>query len=294
MVACVPGARQNSAAIGGRLGIAPADAAGELMAAEHAYAAASTESEGWAIVDRMFADDIVLFAPPVPGFAIGRDAGIDALEQATATSVGEVGWRPLRVGVSADGEHGFSFGYLTIRRTTEAEFHAKYVAYWRRQAGVWRVALYKLIPSEEPPRSFEMMAPFIPGLALAAGRSAEIAAYEESLARREQQFSDDSQRLGLGAAFAQYGRTDAVNVGGGPDFVVGATAIGASQGDGPGSPFTWSADGGVLVASSGDLGVTWGFLRRNQPPPPGRLAEIPFFTVWYRQSPQADWLYVAE
>jgi len=116
--------------------------------------------------------------------------------------------------------------------------------------------------------------------------------YAESLAAREQEFSNTAQERGLGYAFARFGRHDAVNVGDSPSFVVGAPAIAAAFPDGP-SPFVWSADQGVIVASSGDLGVTWGFLQRTSQQP-GRLAQIPFFTIWAREDPTSPWLYIAE
>jgi hypothetical protein len=74
---------------------------------------------------------------------------------------------------------------------------------------------------------------------------------------------------------------------------LGNAAIGDLHGTGP-SPLNWSADGGVIVSSDGDLGVTWGLLHRNGPTPPGRIAKIPFFTVWRRASPNSPWLYVVE
>ena len=81
--------------------------------------------------------------------------------------------------------------------------------------------------------------------------------------------------------------------GGGADFTYGNEAIGAGFGNDPGSPLTWAPDG-VLVAGSGDLGITYGYLHRVGEVPPGRLARIPWFTVWRRVSPQVPWRYVAE
>ena len=72
---------------------------------------------------------------------------------------------------------------------------------------------------------------------------------------------------------------------GGPNdaiFVMGADAIGkAIGGSEPSStsPVSWSADS-AIVSSSGDLGVTFGYIRSNAPAgtapaqPP-----VPFFTI---------------
>jgi hypothetical protein len=78
---------------------------------------------------------------------------------------------------------------------------------------------------------------------------------------------------------------------------VGAAAIGKSVGaglEGKPSPVAWAADEGVIVASSGDLGVTFGFIRPTTPPPAGQPSAIPFITIWRRPNPTAPWKYVAE
>jgi hypothetical protein len=49
----------------------------------------------------------------------------------------------------------------------------------------------------------------------------------------------------------------------------------------------------VIVASSGDLGVTIGMIHPNTPRA-GQPANFPFFTIWRRANPTAPWRYVAE
>jgi hypothetical protein len=49
----------------------------------------------------------------------------------------------------------------------------------------------------------------------------------------------------------------------------------------------------VIVASSGDLGVSIGMIRRNQPVT-GQPTAFPFFTIWRRATPTAPWRYIAE
>ena len=103
--------------------------------------------------------------------------------------------------------------------------------------------------------------------------------------------------LGIGPAFVKYGRPDAVHMGGpgSPGFVVGSEAIGRDVGgDTPPntSPVEWNADR-VLVASSGDLGITFGMIRIKEPQPGGASA-IPFYTIWRRDGPGLPWRYIAE
>ena len=82
-----------------------------------------------------------------------------------------------------------------------------------------------------------------------------------------------------------------------PQFIVGSEAIGRSVGAGytPDSPgVSWAPDS-VIVASSGDLGITIGFIRPNAPSKdPKAPSAFPFFTIWRRAGPTAGWRYIAE
>ena len=79
--------------------------------------------------------------------------------------------------------------------------------------------------------------------------------------------------------------------------MIGSEAIGrtVSAGDAPGgSPVSWAPDR-VIVASSGDLGVTIGMIRPNAQPADGSTpAGFAFFTIWRRATPKDPWRYVAE
>ena len=120
------------------------------------------------------------------------------------------------------------------------------------------------------------------------------ATHRAGLAAAEQAFSDRAQIVGLQAAFREYGRDDAMNMGGPGPFVIGNEAI--SQVVGPAeasSPVRWSTERSV-VAASGDLGVSIGTIHRNGAVPAGQPASFPFFTVWRRDGADAPWRYVAE
>src|SRR5262249_49491748 len=120
---------------------------------------------------------------------------------------------------------------------------------------------------------------------------------KESLDRAERAFSSDAQKIGIARAFAQYGSADAINLGrpDDPGFVTGSETIGqmVAQGvpDGT-SPVSWAPER-VIVASSGDLGVTIGWILPNAPSP-DRPEKDPYFTVWRRANATAPWKYVAE
>ena len=134
-------------------------------------------------------------------------------------------------------------------------------------------------------------------LALAAAAVVAGATPARAQTAAEKAFSDEAQKVGLGAAFAKNGRADAVNMGGpkAVSFVVGAEAIGRAVGEGSPtdrSEVEWRADR-VLVASSGDLGITFGMIRFHEPKK-GQPAAVPFFTIWRRDDTSLPWRYIAE
>jgi hypothetical protein len=203
----------------------------------------------------------------------------------------------VRGGVSADGLHGFTFGYMTLYKPDNTSTPLKYLAYWVRTPEGWRVAALKRRPRPAGTVRLDPMAPALPSRIVPPTTDpAAIAAAKKSLEQAERDFSDEAQTIGLGPAFEKYGRVDAVNMGGpaDPGFVVGAAAIGrsVSGGEAPApSPLSWGPDKS-LVASSGDLGITFGTIRQNKPQE-GR-GPIPFFTIWWRPSPDKPWRYIAE
>lgn len=278
-----------------RAGVSPpfdAQAAVEQLRLLDERSGATDNSEGQNLIS-LFGDQVVAFAVPVPGFAHGKAEVWTSIQRAIGGQT-RLRWRPLRAGISADGQHGFTLGYMIAGADQAPAGHYKYVAYWVRRTEGWRIAVYKIVPRPPEAIAVTSLAPSLPNSAPPFNATPELREQTRAtLAAREREFSDAAQNVGLSRAFALFGGSDAVNVGGGAEFVVDADNIAAIHPDGP-SPLYWSADQGVLVADSGDLGVTWGFLHRNGPTPPGRLAEIPFFTIWRRQSASAPWLYIAE
>ena len=143
------------------------------------------------------------------------------------------------------------------------------------------------------------VAPVLPGRTVSPTTDAATGdRHRASLAAAERAFSDRAQVIGLGPAFREFGAPTAVNMGGpaSAPYVVGndaiATLIGASSPQ-PTSPVEWSTDV-ALVASSGDLGISFGFIRPHATPGGATSTGSPFFTIWHRVSPEAPWRYVAE
>lgn len=271
----------------------------ELLAADRAFSAASAKTDLVSGLSAMFADDVTM---PMPNgqFAEGKAEAIEALRANPNNPGSRIEWTPIRGGVSADGRHGFTFGHMTWHRKDSTTAPVKYLAYWVKGADGWRVAAYKRGPAARAPESLATMPPSLPESPVPPSNdAAALAAHKRSLEEAELAFSRESQSIGLGPAFAKYGSADAVNMGGPnePGFVVGADAIGTTigrdSGSGP-SPVSWKSDK-VIVASSGDLGVSIGIIRRNAAPKdPKEPSALSFFTVWRRANAGAPWRYIAE
>ena len=272
----------------------PSAVAGELLAADRAFSAAAKDKAVPAALLAMFRPDVTMTSPS--GFVTGTEQVKAALLGNPANATSRAEWTPLRAGISADGTQGFTFGLMSLRLPDGTVRPAKYMAYWIKGAEGWRVAAYKrgVAGPGEAPRT--VMAPSLPTAMIKASTdSATIDAHVTSLKAAEQAFSDEAQKIGIGPAFVKWGRDDAVNMGAPnqPGFTVGAAAIGgAGAGDAPaqaGPSLIWNAER-AIVASSGDLGVTFGHIKISD----GRRPPQAFFTIWRRDSPTSPWRYIAE
>ena len=276
----------------------PQAAADALLAADRAFARAAATTDGVSGLTAMFAPDVIMPGPPGV-LHRGLDAVTAALRANADTVAGTLEWTPIRVGVSGDGSHGFTFGFMTLRRPDGTRLPLKYMAYWVKGGSGWRVAGYKRARRPDGNSAIALMPPLLPAaLVPVSSDPARLEALRQGLRDAERAFSDEAQKIGLGPAFVTWGSATAVNMGGPdrPGYVVGNAAIGEAVGGGrPGpSPVEWSSDV-ALVASSGDLGISFGHIRPNAPPPAGAPASgSPFFTIWYRASPTGPWRYIAE
>lgn len=277
----------------------PQSAVDALLAADRSFAAAAAKTDAVSAIGAMLAADAIMPTPPGK-FARGKAEAVDALKANPANVGARLEWAPVRGGVSGDGLHGFTYGYMTIRRADGTVANAKYLSYWVKGNEGWRVAVYRRVARNDGDVSTDLMAPALPARLVAPVTDrATVEAHRASVIAAEKAFSDLSQRVGLEAAFLENGRPDAMNMGGptAAGFVVGNVAISksVSAGQAPGpSSLNWSADT-ALVASSGDLGVTIGFIRQNNPPAGAPATPgFPFFTIWWRERPGAPWRYIAE
>jgi len=276
---------------------APQTAVDELIAADRAFASAAAKVDVTAGLSAMFADDVAM-PTPAGRFAEGKPAAVAVLQGNADNATSHIEWTPVRGGISADGRHGFTLGFMTLHRADGTTMPLKYLAYWVKQPAGWRVVAYKRTRASAAPPSLDPMAPILPERLVPPTTDAEVTGrHKRTLDEAERSFSTDARRVGLGAAFAQYGSADAVHLGPPtePGLVVGPEKISraVSEGQPPsGSTISWAPDR-VIVASSGDLGVTIGMIRPDAPTA-GQPAAFPFFTIWRRPTPDAPWRYVAE
>lgn len=277
----------------------PDAAVAELLAADRTFSAASAHTTMLDGLTAMMAADVIM---PVPGrgFADGTAAVRAEFARDTLNATSRAEWTPIRCGVSADGTHGFTYGFITVRRADGSAVPGKYLAYWVKGADGWRVAAYKRTRRAPGEVDTALRPAAAPRAMVAVARDAGVVrAHLESVMQVERDFAAEAQVIGLGPAFVKYGSADAMNLGGAntPGFTFGNAAIAESVSAGSppaSSAVNWGPDR-ALVASSGDLGITFGFITPNAEPAAGQeKPRFPFFTVWRRAAPGAPWRYVAE
>lgn len=292
LFAAAPAMAATDAPVAAPATATPQGAIDELFATDRAFGAAAAKTDLVAGLSAMFDADVVM-PLPTGSLARGKAAVMAAFQASPTASTSSTEWAPLGGGLSADGQHGFTFGYVTTRTPGKPDRPGKYLSYWVKRPEGWRVAAFKRLGRPAGEVSTAALTPMLPAQLVAPnGDAATLAAYRASLTLAEKGFSDEAQKIGLGPAFAKNGASTAINLGRGPGFTIGSENIGREVAAGA-PPLVWGADD-ALVASSGDLGVTYGRIRVVGAVPAGTSGEIPFFTIWRRESPDAPWRYVAE
>lgn len=274
--------------------ITPQAVADNLLAADRAFASAAAGTTVVPALSAMFADDVVMQGPG--GLSYGKDEAVAALQANPANAAGRLTWTPIRAGVSADGMHGFTFGFMTFTPAEGTPVPLKYLAYWIRGEGGWRVAAYKRRGRPAGEVSTTVLAASLPERLNPSPDTARLMEHQRSLVAAERAFSDEAQQIGLGPAFEKHGWPDAMNMGGpqAAGFVIGNVEIGRDIGagaPGPKSPVFWSAES-AIVSPGGDLGVTFGHITPHPTADAPSGQPIPFFTIWRRIG--GVWKYIAE
>ena len=182
----------------------------------------------------MFADDVVLSA--VGAFHFGREAALAQLRGVPENLTGRLEWSPVRGGISADGQHGFTYGFMTLVRADSTRVPLKYLAYWvKKPDGLEGRSVQARAPAGG--RSLDRDARAFTAVEVrshAIGDASVIARHARELGQAERDFSTLAGKIGLGPAFTQNAAPDAMNMGGpqNADFLYGPAAIGAGVGAG--------------------------------------------------------------
>ena len=270
----------------------PKVAVEQLLAADRAFSDQSANAADPVAGLSPMLDAEAIMPYPGKGLLTGRGAVIAAFRDNPGFKEGKASWAPVRGGISADGTHGFTYGFLNISGGDPARRERKYLAYWINRPEGWRVLAYRQLVKDPGEASKDMIAPSVPAASVdPVSDPAVIAAHNQSLSAAEKAFSDRAQTVGLAAAFREFGRADAMNMWGSPGFRIGPDAIGEGFKDETGpAKIHWGTDRS-FVASSGDLGISIGTISPNNPK---EGAGFPFFTVWRRDGPDQPWRYIAE
>lgn len=279
-------------------------AAAALFTADSALGAAASARGVRDALTAMLAADVVMPDPARGSFAEGRAAVLEAALRDTLFRDGRITWQPVRAGISGDGRHGLTIGVMQLTTASGQSRRFKYLAYWVRGAEGWQARVWRRVPVSAPAAApaaegsaaTDACAPWLPRIAALALADESLQRAQAELAGMERRFSDSAAESGIGPAFLAFGADDAWHVGSPADagFTRGNAAIArAVQGDAPAgtSPLTWSADR-ALVAVSGDLGVTLGYIVPVTARPDGSRPRFPFFTIWRREA--SGWKYIAE
>lgn len=268
----------------------PRAAVEELIAADRAFSTVASKSDDPAIgLVAMFDAEVIVPSPK--GHVIGRDAALALFRDNPSYKEGRVSWAPVRGGISADGTQGFTYGFLSLSGGEPPRRERKYLSYWAKQPEGWRVVAYRQQVREPGPVSKQMLPPSLPSFAAEpVSNPAVISAYQQSVADAEKSFSDRAQQVGLKTAFREFGRPDAMNMYGGAGFAIGLDAVTAGFKEGEPATIHWGTQWS-FAASSGDLAVSIGTIKPNDPKDGGGFA---FFTVWRRDGLDKPWRYIAE
>jgi ketosteroid isomerase-like protein len=277
-----PGAAAAAAAGGGDLAAARA----ALVEAERAFSRLSQREGVRAAFLAYLAEDAVLFRPgPVPGR--------EFIEARPSPPV-ELTWWPAYAEVAASGDLGYTTGPYVLRETGPGQRGETqtgyYVTVWRRRAdGAWKVVA-DLGATTPPPAGSDAAAGSevghgrIGGGAPAGQGLAELAeAAQHALLAADRGFGGDATAHGARAAYMAVIADEARFYRDGEPPAVGREAIGRLLASHPQRASSWEPTAAV-VASSGDLGYTYGKTAVMGPGRPGRIGQAGlYFRVWERQ-----------
>lgn len=263
-----------------------------LLAADRAFSAASASTDLISGITGMLSDSVTMVA--LGELFHGVPAARDALGRNADNAKSTFTWTPIQGDVSTDGMAGYTMGFTTWKRPDGTDVPGKYVAYWTKERGAWKVLVYKRTARGAGDVSLtEEAAPAKSLVKNSNYSSTDSLRFAKELDAAERAFSDTASVIGLGNAFTKNAAVDGHHVGSATDadFRRGPADIGAgisAGGEPPLGTLTWKPDR-VHVAKSGDLGITYGYISIAAPAPGGPARRVSYLTVWKRNAVTDPW-----
>lgn len=255
-----------------------------MVAAEKAFAQRAAEKGTRDAFLAFLADDSLVFEPdPANGREVWR---------ARQASPGLLEWYPVHSEVSLAGDLGFNTGPYDFRMKPGEKPVAsgQFATIWKRQAdGAWKAALDLGTSTPEPPSAVAT------AIALAGPARVEESglpkvdaeAARASLLDADRAFAAAAQEKGAAAAYDALLTDDARLLRVSRQPVLGREAIRAALAENA-APVTWEPLGGG-IARSGDLGYTYGFVKRHEDGPESPWINTSNYLRVWRKGADGAW-----
>jgi ketosteroid isomerase-like protein len=252
----------------------------ELVAADSALASRVAKQQPGALVSALGAGAIVVASRRSP---LRSRYEIETWVRNDSLAANGMSWHPVRADVSADGQSGYTYGFLTLTGTDGMERPGKYLCYWHRDSKrIWRVAAWKRLSRQVGvpgaiPSGFEMPT----HRTARANPGGRIAALSQ-IAETDREFARMAQ-AGATAAFEKYVAPDGAILGSGPSIAYGPRLAAAEFSTFAPGTIDWEPQ--IMdAAGSGDLGFAIGPVTiRETPGAEGRIVGY-YLTIWKRQA----------
>jgi ketosteroid isomerase-like protein len=255
-----------------------------LVAAEKAFAQMAAEKGTRDAFLAFLADDGLVFQPdPVNG----KEAW-----KARQPSQSLLSWYPVHSEVSLAGDLGFNTGPYDFRQKAGEKplVFGQFATIWARQTdGSWKAVLDLGSATPEPPSQVA------PSISLSGPAKVEVTALPKvdmaaalaALLDADRAFATATQEKGAAAAYEPLLTDDVRLVRASRQPALGREAARALLAENP-MPTTWEPLGGGL-AHSGDLGYTYGFVKRHEDGPESAWINTSNYLRVWRREKDAPW-----
>ena len=243
----------------------------------------------------LLASDVIYLRAGLP-LLRGRTAARVVVAAESLAARTAVKWQPVRAEVSNDRMAGYSYGY-TIYSAPQSGLPSiridRYIAYWRKEQGGWRIAAYAETYGSPPPAL--ALPPDAANAVMADAPMSIKKAAVDALRTADIDFSRAASKLGTGEAFGRYASEDAQMFSAPGEFITGPSAITDSFGPASRtSSLVWHPVEGELT-KSGDIGFTVGnAVFTGQREDGANLVQYSkYLTIWKRQR-DGSWRFVVD